>query len=880
MAETGIFHSNIKVFIAGILIYPLSVTIQSSFNESPKATIAVPADVRLFNLGRYDRVPVQIFVLESMVESGKYILMFEGFISGRTYANTASERQIVFTCVSFTEVFNDTKLKFITSIDENTMCSVPGNTALTVTVFKPEIMFPQCLFYEGLGYATEGNESFTASGIIKMPTQYLANIMEFLEEAGFGYAPAGRHNDSIVARYYAILSTNLHFDRRFCWLPFFDVPVEGVSEDFAWKFEGISEDDVKSGKASVMFPILYGVQGDQAVQHLTASIQASTKEYTMHDLIYFLIDRMEYDFLVVNNPAFQKAQSLGTDIGAELDHKKPVVLTDDLMSDSEGVSAKSPVNDGDVQEVMEIMKKRYDPRRDCDRLVQFCVKPMLDDTFPPACNIVFRSQVTSLNCSTQFNGCPTRIQVCNFNRVPPGTDGTNDMFSNIFGGVDFYPCEDYGNPVDTSENARSTMSYELLPIEKRTGPWITRDRAPDWLFYTMYGIAFATATEDDPVIEQIKKMREQYMRRQLIRTQVLNRQLTAQCVFLPYITCGFPAVFFDAANTGFAFVGNVIAIEHHISPTDMSTSVVINGVRLLSEAATDEQDGRYPNPINSVHAVTHSKDNISKVYQCILGYPEGNDYPGANAYTWDEIIEKWYGKVNDAASSPQTNIYKAYQVQKRNIATLEQYADFMGMSYNGTDLSSEWLNDRTKLATQNSIPLKQKILPVDLKGTAESENKAIAQKKAELEKKVQEAKNAAQKAQEAYNKGLSEKEAQVKAAQEKVSALNTEMSKTENPSDKLKHDYNEATNNLNTVYTDYQNYQKTEKAKADEVVKKQNNLIEGYNKEISQLNKGSANINAQANASKSDDNFSNVSERDVRELLTEIRAKSEKHYIY
>lgn len=881
MAETGIFNTNVKVFIAGILVYPLSITIQSSFNESPKATIALPADVRLFNLGRYDRVPVQVFVLESMVESTKYILMFEGFITGRTYSNTASERRLVFTCIAFTEIFNDTKMKFITSVDECNIGRIPGELAITQTVFKAGMLFPSCLFYEGLGYSVEGSESFSSTtGIIKMPTQYLANVMEFLEEAGFGFAPTGRHNDSIVSRYYAILSTNLHLDRRFCWLPFFDVPVDGVEESFAWKYEGISEEDVKSGKVSVMFPILYGMQGSMAIDQLCKGLQASTKEYTVHDLIYFLIDRMEYDFLVIPNPAFQKARVPGADIGAELDNKKPLLVTDDIMKDSAGVEAASPVNDNDVREAMPSMKMRYSPTRDCDRLVHFCVKPMLDDTFPPACNIVFRSQITSISTATQFNGCPTRIQVSNLNRVPQGQNGTNNSYMDAFGSVDFYPCEDYGKNVPIADDKRATMSYELLDIERRTGPWVSRDRAPDWLFYTTYGIAFDTATENDPVKDQIKKMREQYMRRQLMRAQVLNRQLSAQCVFLPYITCGFPAVFFDAANTGFAFTGNVIAIEHHISPTDMSTSVVINGVRLLSEAASDEEEGRYPNPINCVHVVTHNKDNISKVYQCILGYPEGSDYPGANAYTWDEIIDKWYGKVNDASSSPQTNIYKAYQVQKRNIATLEQYADFMGMTYDGTDLSSEWLSDRTKLATQNSIPLKQKILPVNILTQSESEKKEIEKKKSELEKKIQEAKSNAQKAQEVYSKGLAEKETSVKAAQEKVSALNTELSKTENPSDKLKHDYNEATDNLNKMYNDYQNYQKTEKAKVDEAVKAQSDLVDGYTKEIEKLNQGTSSLDAQANAGKSDDNFVNVSEKDVRELLKEIRKKSEKHYIY
>ena len=742
--DTGVFLSSVKVFIAGIQVYPLAVTIRAAFNETPTASISIGADPRLFELGRYDRVPVQVFVLESVAESNQYILMFEGFITARSYSNTISQRRMTFSCAAFTEVFKDTRLNFISSLAQAASASVTGNDTIAMSVFKPAMHFPECLFYEGLGCATPNSKDFTPQNMIKMPTQYLANLMAFIEEAGLTHSVAGRYNDSIVAKYYAILSHNLHLDRRFCWLPYFDIGVDeskldikdsSGSYDWAWKAEDISESDATSGTKSVMFPVLYGVRADLVMQLLTNGINSSAHEYSIYELLYFLIDRMEYDFLVIPTPAYQEND--GDDEGASIDSKVPSKLSDSDLKNDQGIDAPSPVEESAVQEMANVFDKRYGPDRKCTRMVNFCVKPVLDDTFPPLCNVIFRSQVVSLRTSTNFNGSPTRVQVTGF--IPTNAQGKQMGINQdplaLYGSIDFYPCPEgmFGKQIDQNPNKRALMSSELLEIEKYTGPHVARAQAPAWLFYSTQHIATTTpATDnqdkkdkssesesttvvanDSSDMEQVKKMREQFMRRQLTRARILNRQLSAECIFLPYITCGFPGVVFDSATTGFAFTGNVIAYEHHFTPTDMSTSVMMNGVRLLTEAASDEKYGNYPNPINSVHAITHTKERMSLVYNCILGTPNSNSISGANAASWDDIITSWYGEVDDVESSPQANVYIAYRVQRRNIITLPDYAKFMGMDYNGTDLDSEWLRDRSKLKAFNAIPLKQEILPVD-----------------------------------------------------------------------------------------------------------------------------------------------------------------------
>ena len=64
-----------RVYIAGILLPTISVNIRCVFNEPPTAEIALPAYPELFSLGEADRVPVHVFVQETMVESPHFILL-------------------------------------------------------------------------------------------------------------------------------------------------------------------------------------------------------------------------------------------------------------------------------------------------------------------------------------------------------------------------------------------------------------------------------------------------------------------------------------------------------------------------------------------------------------------------------------------------------------------------------------------------------------------------------------------------------------------------------------------------------------------------------------------------------------------------------------
>lgn len=738
--DTHVFLTMVRTYIAGVLMPTIAVSITASaFDQSPTARITLPADPRLFNLGNHDRLPVQIFVKETMVESPQYILMFEGYVTGRSYLSVASQREINLECISYADVFKDAKLRVMSSLEEVFATNTPGTRDLDMKVFLPDFLFPHCLFYSGLSLITEKNQG--QAKLITMPTEYLANIIEFMEEACSDVSPAGRYNDSIVSRYFATLAYNLRLDRRFCWLPYFDLEVdEPERKDGTKKLKGAWEAGElvqERGKdLATMFPIMYGAQTAAVIEQLTGMAETCSRDTTLYDLLKYLIDRMEYEFLIIPNPAFQSKRE-GEDLGAEADKDRKTTITDEELHGA-GKRGESPIlytlagtyNQPSIDEAKERVKNisaKYDPERNCDRMVNFCLKPMFDDSFPPQCNVIFRSQVASIQASTVYNGVPTRIQVTNFTPFMSMAQltGTSSETLARFGAIDYYPSryyngEDSGTPATTEE--RAFISDELLPVERHTGPWIHRDSAPSWMFYATNIIKSTLEIKGEEEAGTLtQRMHEQYMRRKLMRAQILEKQLQAECVFLPYITCGFPALLYDSADSGFSFAGNVIGYQHNFSPNGMSTSVTLNGVRLLAEAVQAEKDNAYPNPINSVHIITHDTERLTKVYAAILGTP-GASISGATPVTWEDAQTKWSGAITDVATNPQTNIYQAYKTQRRNVITLDDYCTFMDLTPTpkGTDedgnvpieITNSWMNDRAEITVYEAIPLLQKILPV------------------------------------------------------------------------------------------------------------------------------------------------------------------------
>lgn len=747
--QTNIFLMSTRVFIAGVLMPTYSVSITTGVNQTPSATITLPADPRLFKLGEFDRVPVTVFVMETMVEAPKYILIFEGFIASKSYNNTPIQREIAVQCISYFEMFKECKTTLFSSLSDAMTLGNPAVGNSTYQAAMPGIMFPSLLFYRGLGYEyLSGKDAKT----ITMPSQYLENIIQFVEEGGSNWDtsenpesngskgldnnPCRTAHNSVIATYYAALAKNLKLDQRFEWVPYFDTAVDG--ETAGGKINGDSSSDTDT-KAAIdapcnMFPFLYGMQNQQAINTITGRATQQMPSGSLYDMLQFLINELDYDYCVFTNPAYHSttgtAESVSITSGTDFEDEKFYTNLDKLE------------------------KAKYGPDVEKARLVSCCLKPMLYDTMPPQCNIIFRSQVKSVQMQIPYYGVPTRVRSTGFLQAYQRMCAENLSTAATWGNVDYFPSEKYSAYSATVTNTRysNILASELLSIEQYCGPLIKDVNVPNWYNTIQPGS-----------IDDANKVRERIMRRQLLIAQYETRSMTVECTFNPYITPGFPGVVFDSADTGFAFAGFITAVGHVIMANNTYTTVTMTYVRLLDEAANPDYD--IPAALNSIQEVTHNQTKLAKIYEALLGTPDVTTINGAEPKTFSEIRTTWNTTESSTSSStksssssssnkssssssssnststtsPQNNIYEAYKLQRRNIITYDDYLTFMGFTQGSTGqgpegsstpltLTGTFLTDRQKMMVFQPIPTAEKVSPTsDIDSVAAGAAQGVAE---------------------------------------------------------------------------------------------------------------------------------------------------------
>jgi hypothetical protein len=688
----NIYLTEARVYIAGILMPTTQATISCTFNRPPQAEISLPAYSELLYLGERDRVPVHIFVRETMVESPRFLLLFEGFITETSYVNSALQRSIGITAVSHFDILNDVQVKFMTQLEDVYNSILDGAKDIVSFIQTNGLVFPLYLFQYGI-VAGKGKEEGKP---ICFPSDYLENIYGYMQLA---HAPKDEDTEvngtkwtatpplkaqhaSALAEYYGKQACMLRFLDRFERLPYFDEP--GSDGNYAWQTEGAKFNGL-DGKTATVFPMIYGMQQEAAIGLLTQGANNAAQQQSLMELLTYLVEEMEYEYLFITNPAYHGAVKSDDKEEENADNK-----TNNQQTESGGES------------------KEEKPAK----LVSSCLKPLFTDTMPPACNVMYRPLVDSISMGVGHKGVPTRILVTNtYSQLERITGGAHSSFLSMYGLIDYYPSERYPkfDPDDVGKKYLKFLGTELLPEEKHTGPWVRQLHTPRWFHYLSakdYSKQPEITLENGEKVPAAKVFKERFFRRQLLNSKYFQRQLQAQCMFDPYITPGFPGVVFDSGDSGFAFAGHVVTVVHTISPSNVSTQVAMNFVRPLHEAASIE----IPNPIMSIQQVTHDKEKLGEIYQKLLGVA-AEQFSDLETLAVDTSSE----------SSPNNNPLEAYTAKRRNIVSFEDYLSFMGFGCtygNGPEgpqtpleLTGEWLEDRYKLPVYDATVVFDPVIP-------------------------------------------------------------------------------------------------------------------------------------------------------------------------
>jgi len=654
------------VYINGIEVPCKSVTERQGVWQIPEMQLEMVADPVLTRLGSEDRVQVVVFylddtVVEKELQAGPTFRLFgEGEITGWGYQNTPSGRSISFTCVNHFAIFTQLFVEFLTTVDDQVGRAVTaGAGGDTIATTTSSLIFPFSLFKEGLVQGTLQEER----GNIKRPFDFLYNLLKNM----VGKQVPKEQNSIPASNFFARWTRLTNFINRFVATPAFD--------------------DTTNGDERV-FPILKALQDtagiDTIVGALIPQVQNKDSIFAMLQLVYqtvfmevAMLSRMPLVSVDLLTSMIQKT--------AFESHKLSTTRTEDTSTTVDPRAYRSPTPP---------INKRP------NRLANYFAKPQTLFGLPPACNVVFPSQLSTLAYNENYATQPTRLYF-NDQVISNIVKSTGSVGLAIDGALTTgYPPEvDAANKAKILAGGTSNgKNFLLFPEEFYKGPVMDRRSVPPWLFFLKQqeganqaaaekgGAPAAVTTSSQPVPaaqdDLYTKVREGspdvyklYAQYEYFRERYSQRTGGVNISFNPYVVPGFPALILDNRATRVDLMCYVTTVAHTLSHRSRSTTFSFAYARTIQEmfdimgkefAQGASAAGTGPRePLRDIRKVIQDFDESEKFYQRL--FYGANEFAGRKASCdWRTLLA--YAPLHEGDSPAEIFItgtsetgYDAYQ---------------------------------------------------------------------------------------------------------------------------------------------------------------------------------------------------------------------------
>ena len=618
-----VFNIETVVIIAGVVMPHSGVSITTAFNAPPSCTVTLPPDHRFFGIGRFDRVPIQIFYKdnfnpptsmagfppefeqrEELRDHINYRMLFEGDITTFGYRSTKLGREFVVNAHGILSFLRDVRIEFLNSIDQVITAKTLGTGQSDFTIAYHHGLL-DALFSKGLRFNDTDSR-------IETPYDFLDNVYKFIAQEDShrinnnlqGSIPTLADKDkkedetvyreSPLAEFYAKYAKKIALINRSARVPYFD------EKNDVWANEDPASKDNK-----LVFPLLVYMQTEARFQTIKDMYASAPPTESIYDLLMFLVTQLEYEFSFVASPI--------------------------LRNTSEGV-----------------------------KLISSVMKPLFYDAHPPKSNVIFGSLCSGISTNEHVYAVPTRIRMMLRGALfetlfgPGGNTFLLDVAK-----YSFWPRGNMREPTSGDGIVTRTMNPFAnatdIPEEQYTGPYLYEAFSPEWAF-------LAGHRAKDTSGETLKNVRDHIMKMYLLLKKYEYRSLSVISAFNPYVVPGYPGVVFDKEDTNLSFAGQVLSITHTLTKHAANTSIEMGFCRSLKEATQEETI------IKSVFEpiydkVTSHPDKMTEIYQAIIG---------CDAVAFEELYEKY---VVDKENTPSSAA--AYNYNFRDIVDIGSYAAFM-----------------------------------------------------------------------------------------------------------------------------------------------------------------------------------------------------------
>ena len=282
-------------------------------------------------------------------------------------------------------------------------------------------------------------------------------------------------------------------------------------------------------------------------------------------------------------------------------------------------------------------------------LAELLFVPNLLNVVPPACNVIFRSQVTDFDMTRSYLSEPTRVYAQPGSALAGGLRIPAFVLATSVENSEFQAQLNYDPTVanmDTSKNGASTIVTHGYPSPEELYKGIIPASPGNISIENTLAKLAATKPGTSPSTSGYSQVQQNsvinYMMAcvryhfDLARSAVRSTQVN--CAFLPYLVAGFPCLVEDPTGP---FYGIVASLTHTLQATGRaSTTVLIGNIRESYVVPGKQRHSPMPSWVNSAFWAGNIDATYSKLF--------GTNFPS--------VAFPGFGLGAHAAMVPQTLI--------------------------------------------------------------------------------------------------------------------------------------------------------------------------------------------------------------------------------
>lgn len=254
-------------YINGIEVPIIGFQTECQIWQVPSFTIHCIPDPLIQRLGTEDRVPVQIFYLDSWAsDRPTFRLLIDGEIVGWNFSSSTGSRTIAFSCLAHIQIFQQLYFFYMTNVDDIVASQSPEVRAQGFAV--PGLLYPYAIFHQGLLSTSSQQDDvspvYDEQGNATAPSTTVSTTQDDAAQDGTASILCAYEMVTNVIK--GVISSKVPLDRRAVpMMNFFARYIRKTRFHNRWVRLPLLEDAAALNERKGVFPIFNAAKNDQAL---------------------------------------------------------------------------------------------------------------------------------------------------------------------------------------------------------------------------------------------------------------------------------------------------------------------------------------------------------------------------------------------------------------------------------------------------------------------------------------------------------------------------------------------------------------------------------------------------------------------------------------